>query len=419
MAQFMTTTGGNPRTRKNRSPNFPVMGLMKPFGLYPIFGMPILPGETVTSLSLQWRALSMPIQHPLIGAWLEVFVYYCKLTDIDRALTDMFLTDTMSTSGYTSGGGAGGRRHFAKSGDLNWVKLCQDKFHAAYFLDEGETPRTVDNVPKTKVLSKRSSWMDNLILKPAEGALTGTDFTQREEMTAADMYRYMQLTEMTYEQYLRQYGAVSVRQGEGKPEIWRYAQSWVQPVNTVEPTTGAPSSAWVWSDKVMLENNKRATEPGFVMVCARVAPKTFRRSPAYSMIGQLWGFMDWFPSYNLEDPLGGIKELTGGDNSPFLGAISDPPTADNNTYLYDHRDLLSHGEQFVNRAYDDAEWPYRPNWGADADLQTGATPQDVRGEYVSDADIDAMFKSNAAGKDWIYYEGLGRANVAGHVTDQT
>lgn len=418
MTTFSVATG-NPRSRKNRTPNFPVLGLMKPFGLYPIFAFPILPGETVNHLSLQWRVLSMPIKHPLMGAWCEVWTCYVKLTDIDRALTDMFLSDTMSSTAYEAT--ATTETKFRKIGDIDWISRCLNKVHDAYFLDEGETARNLagDLVRKTKVLSKRASWMDNLILKPTEAALTDTPFEHREEMSAADMFRYMQMTELTYEQYLRQYGAMSVRAGEGKPEIWRYAQSWTQPVNTVEPTTGIPSSAWIWSDKMVMEQNKRATEPGFVIVLARIAPKTVRRSPAYSIIGKMWGFMDWFPAYNLDDPMAGVREIAGGDVSPFLGAISDPPTADDNVFLYDHRDVLSHGEQFVNRAYDSAEWPYRPNWGGDADLQTGATPQDVRGEYVSDADIDAMFVSNAAGKDWCYYEGLGRATIAGHVKDET
>ena len=71
-------TGNEKRTRHNRRPNFPIAGTCKPYGLYPLWVHPVLPGETLQSMTTKIRALSMPIKHPLGGAWMETWLVYVK-----------------------------------------------------------------------------------------------------------------------------------------------------------------------------------------------------------------------------------------------------------------------------------------------------------------------------------------------------
>ena len=92
---------GQGRTRHVRRPNFPIAGTMFPFGLYPILVHPVLPGETLKSANCRWRVIGMPVKHPLAGCWLESWLMYVKLTDIDRELGQMFVSDSYSSSGFT------------------------------------------------------------------------------------------------------------------------------------------------------------------------------------------------------------------------------------------------------------------------------------------------------------------------------
>lgn len=401
---------GQKRTRKMRSPNFPVAGVMKPFGLYPIMAHPVLPGETMKSFNLKWRTLSMPVKHPLAGAWLETWLVYVKLTDLSRDLGNMFIDDTYSTTGYAASSSSD--RYFTKAGQIDWIRLCAERVHDAYFLDDSETAVEIDGVRQTKMSAM--SWYQNMMFKPADDPLTGADIGEdMAEMNAFMMMQQMNMTELTYERYLEQYGVSSIRQAEGDPEILRYARSWTLPVNTVEPTTGAPSSAWVWSDEVKADKDKRFSEPGFVLALAAVRPKMYQENLRYSFTGNLWGFSDFFPAYTLEDPSAGIKTMQTDD--PVFGSAfrTDAGTMD---LLYDHRDLLSHGEQFINEF---GGTPYALPMSAGLTGQDAATNQDLRGEYADSTAIDALFTSATATDKFCYYEGIAHMNIAGHIQDTT
>lgn len=394
------------RTRKNRTPNFPVAGTVKPFGLYPIFAHPVLPGETLQSMSFKHRTLSMPIKNPLVGCWAEHWLVYVKFTDLDRDLGQSFINDTTSSSAWDAS--ADSARYFTKTGQVDWIRKCTERVHDAYFVNDDETPQTIDGVRKCKL--NNASWYQNMIFKPADDAVPTID--------GQDMYQHLQgwmmlqqaqMTELTYEKYLETYGVSSVRKNVGDPEILRFSRSWTQPTNTVEPTTGSPSSAWAWSDQIKMDKAKRFDEPGFVVMLACYRPKMFQENLPYSMIGNLWGFSDWYPSYNLEDPTAGVKTLLSTD-PVFSAAAQDVGVEE---LLYDHRDLLSHGEQFVN---DWTTQPYDLPSSSGLEVKDASTQAQLRGEYPTDTNVDNMF----AGTDKVlYYEGIGQAVISGHITDTT
>ncbi len=414
MANIEIIQPGQTRQRFHRRPNFPMTGTMKPMGLYPIMAHPVLPGETLKSATTKWSIVSQPIKNPLGGAWLEAWLFYVKLTDIDRELGQMFISDTFSTSGYTAG--ANSSLLFHANGQINWVEMCLHRIRDAFFINEGETavfmssPEAV--IPMMKLNSR--SWHQNLMFEPTEVALDTTgEMDHREQMSAWQMLQQMQMTELTYERYLEQYGVQSMSLGVGEPEILRYSRSWTKPVNTIDPLTGAPSSAWVWNDEMKTSKDKRFEEPGFVIMLAGVRPKFYNSQQIYSMIGEMWGFTDWFPAYNLTDPVAGIKRFSS------INGIMDPTINEAEgevQMLYDMRDLLSHGEQFVN---DTGNNPYPHPMSTGMDWQAATDPALVRGEYPVIADINGLFVGTTQAKMRCQYEGITSLTIAGHITDTT
>ena len=404
---------GETRKRFHRRPNFPIAGTMKPFGLYPIMAHPVLPGETLKSASTKWSVVSMPLVHPLAGAWLESWLFYVKLTDIDRDLGGMFISDTFSSSGWTAG--VDRPRLHVKSGEIKWMEMMIDRIREAYFLNEGETAVDLgspdQNIPKVKLNMR--SWYQNLMFEPAEVAIDTTgEMDHRQQMSAWQMLQLAQMTELTYESYLEQYGVQSMKLGIGEPEILRFSRSWTKPVNHIDTSSGSPTSAWVWNDEMKLEKDKRFEEPGFVIMCSAIRPKMFQFGQESSLIGSLWGFTDWYPAYNLTDPTAGIKRI-GTDDSVFISTLND--AEGEVQLLYDHRDLLAHGEQFINNR----SHTFTPPFAKEMKTTAASPPTTVRGEYATDDDIDALFVGTADADELCYYEGIVGLTIAGHVTDTT
>lgn len=393
---------GQTRQRMSRTPNFPQAGIMKPFGLYPLMIHPVLPGETLEHFSSKLRVLSKPVKHPLSGCWLETWLCYVKFTDIDRALGDMFISDSFSTAGYTAAGN--NERYFVKTGQIDWVKKCVDRIHQAYFVHKNETPRSIDGVPQTKL--NMASWFQNCILEEAVIATGGNIQTIEGQISAFEMMRQMAMSEITYEKYLEQYGVQSIRTGLGEPEILRYSRSWVQPVNTVEASNGSPSSAWVWNDHIEANKPKRFEEPGFIVQLGTIRPKMYAKNLASSLVGTMWGFSDWFPAYNLTEPNASAKKLVPADGV-VTGATAN--------IVYDHSDILAHGEQFVNAAVQ----PYAVPMASVPNHLLASNEEDMRGEYATAADVNALFVSATAGDQFCYYEGITSLRVKGHVVDNT
>lgn len=402
------TSVANALTRKKRTPNFPISGVMKPYGLYPIMAHPVLPGETLNKFTTKWRVLSKPMKHPLAGAWLETWLVYVKVTDIEKALAQQFIETNVSTSGYTFSSDA--PRYFGKSGQIDWLQMATERFHASYFLDDDETLRTIDGVPMVKLQNR--SWMNNVTFKLADDAPDTSDMDDmRREMDAYQMAQLMGLTELTYEAFLGQYG-VRKTDAEGMPEILRYAPSWTLPINTVEPSTGAPSTCFMWQDAVELSKPKRFDEPGFVIMFGAVRPKMYWGGIKSSLIGTMWGFGDWFPVYTLDDPLAGVKVISTSD------AVYDPAlrgTTDVDLW-YDHNDLLMHGEQFVNNT-DAPTTPFPLPTANGIDLDDSEPIQDLRGQYPISTDIASLFVSATATDQFCVYEGMASMDVSGHVKD--
>lgn len=409
---------GETRTRVTRKPTFPIAGVMKPFGLYPVMATPVLPGETLQEFEQKSRQISMPVQHPLVGAWMEQWLVYVKLTDIDHQLAQMFISNDHPTAGFTAT--ASSDRYYTRQGQIDYIRRCTEATWQAYFADEGEQIRYIDDVP----MIKRSNvdWTQNLMFTPDDLIVEDLPSNPEGQLTGMQIMALAGMSEISYEKYLQQYGVSQSETAQmmGKPEILRYSRQWTTPVNQIDPATGAPSSAWAWAGTLKNEKPKRFDEPGFLVLFQAVRPKLFTDALRYSVVGNLWGFRDFFPAYNLTDPAAGIMEIQTDDLA--FADVFGPDGAAALGILYDHRDILSHGEQFVNTRTDS---PYRvPMISSQRALSESQPIQDMRGQYPSLADINALFHESTKptpveARRFIYYEGICECTIRGHVKDTT
>lgn len=418
MSGLRVVQTGETRTRVTRKPTFPIFGKVKPFGLYPVMCTPVLPAETLQEFEMKARHISMPIRNPLVGAWLEQWLVYVKLTDIDHALAQMFISNDHPTTGFTAS--ASSDRYFTRAGQIDYIRMATETVWKSYFADDGEVMQTIDGVP----LIRRGNvdWTQNLMFTPDDLVVDDLPSNPEGQLTGIQIMALAGMSEITYEKYLQQYGVsqAATASMEHKPEILRYSRSWVTPVNQIDPATGAPSSAWAWSGTLKNEKPKRFEEPGFLVLLQAVRPKMFSDALRYSVCGNLWGFADFFPAYNLTDPAAGIKEIMS-DDPAFLDAFG-PDAESAESILYDHRDILNHGEQFINSYGDN---PYHVPLITTQRVTSGDNAhQLMRGLYPSLTDVNNLFATSAletpveSGR-CVYYEGICEATIRGHVRDTT
>jgi len=420
MANVQIMQPGRDMTRKDRRPNFPHAGACYPWEIAPVLMHPVLPGETLHSYNSTRKVVSRPVIHPFSGAWCETFLAYVKISDIDEALTDMFLSDSMSTSGYTE---SADRRHrYSKNGDIAWVDLCSKAVADHYFTDESETPRRYfgDATQNFQAKVNHKSWYQNMAFHDdiANPTLATDPDAAGDQIRMFEMLQQMALTENTYENFIESYGMKLARESRNAPEILRYARSWTLPANHVEPTTGAPTSAWYWSHEMKLDKPKMFREPGFIIELMVLRPKVYTMSER-SAVGSMWGLSDWFPAYLMNDPAQNAREIQKSDK---LVAHADGAGTGTKGLLYDNSDLLSHGEQFVRH---NTNAPYQPPTVQTMDVSDTASVQDLRGEYVQwpltpfEA-FDNLFVGNAGYGDSMFtYDGMASMHLKGHIMDAT
>lgn len=401
---------GQTRTRKTRTPSFPIQGGFQPMGMYPNFFTPVLPGETLERHTLKNTIVSAPVKSPLSGAWAETWLFYVKITDIDPDLGEMFIGSLTDSTDFQAA--ADRPRYFTKQGQIDWAYLASKAVHDAFFVNEGET--TVmhpDGVPMIKRINT-DAFESMLHVVEAPGSAPVGPFEGEE--ISDQLYAFMRMRQMgmgitSYEDYLKTYGlkgkAAVVKRGE--PELLSYRRYWTLPSNVISPEDGSPVGAWYWRLDEKNEKSKRFSEPGFIIGYQAVRPKLLDANITTSVSASLWGFQDWLPSYTLNDPAAGLKTL-----DPMTQEWVTRPASATKEVIFDHRDLHAHGEQMRNGGgrFTAPTSSYR-NWADDA------TAPELRGEYVTPADLTALWASETVtGLD---YDGIVSLVIKGHVVDNT
>lgn len=385
----------------------------RPFAIQPFMIAPVLPGETLRNLLLQSRVVSDPVKNPLVGWWKEYYFFYVKHRDLDGRdiLTAMMLDTTTDVSTLEASANA---LHYYNGDGIDWVSHCLKRVVEEYFRDEGEAWNNVliGTMPAAKINSV--DWTDSIIeaqdvpdttLVNEGGAGTLTSNELDVAMRTWEYMRSVGLTNMDYEQYLATYGVRVARVEPHKPELIRYLRHWSYPSNTVDPATGAPSSALSWSIAERADKDRFFTEPGFIFGVTVTRPKVYKRRVTSAGVNMLNNAMTWLPAVMRNEPYTSLIEFAAGAG-PIPGST--------NAYRVDVRDLFVHGDQFIN-------------FDVSADLTASAVDlplaaiSDAAKKYPDEDDSEDLFidDDDSPGNTRVREDGIVTLQIAGTQVDHT
>lgn len=383
---------------------------VRPYHIQPMMLAPVIPGETLKNLLLQARVVSDPVKNPLIGWWAEYYFFYVKHRDLDDRDTflDMFVDPTKDMSAMNS---AAETVTYHSASSINYAQKCLRRVTDCYFRNEGETYATAtdSNLPLAAVT--RTSALDSAILDSAYYRPdVNVDLNANATITASEVDAALQtwnwlrsngLTDQSYEDFLGTYGVRTpraLREEKNWPELVRYVREWTYPANTVNPSTGVPSSALSWSITERADKDRFFNEPGFLFGCQVIRPKVYFSKQNSSVADWMNDVYSWLPAVMRDDPTTSMKKFAGG-----AGPFANVATA----YWVDLRDLFLYGDQFVNFAL------------TETDAGMVALPTTTMGKrYVSSADMDALF-SAASPANKIRSDGVVRLSIASSTVDRT
>lgn len=395
----MLNMGGK---RVMRRPTHPFLLKYKPFTLQPFLLAPVMPGETLTNLMFQARVVTDPIRNKLCGWWSGFYFYYVKLSDLNErdTITPIFTDLSQDLSALNVAANA---KYYHHAGAPNFAKLCLDRIVDEYWRYEGEAVDvvTIDGMPAAPI--NQRNWLDSATSADVYAAgdidvdlnadSTITAGEVQEAMSQYELLQQMGLTrEMSYEDYLASYNVKVPEETVHRPELIRFIQSWSYPTNTVEPTTGVPSSAVVWSQAERADKARFFREPGFIVGVACVRPKVYFDDLAGSAADSLTDGYAWLPAFATNDPRISLRAVA-------QGAGPVPGFADLDGYVWDARDLLLYGDQFVN---------YDLTVGTDNALNLPTTTLGKR--YPVEADVDDLFADADPGTE-VYVRADGVVNL--------
>lgn len=409
----MVTMVQAPRTaRVTRRPGHTFLLKQSPFQITPFLIAPVLPGETVKSIVMQSRVVTDPIKSPLAGWWLQYHVFYVKHRDLgDRdALVNMALDPAGGSLTALNNVAHVPTYHYG--GAPNFTVKCLQRVVEEYFRDEGESwtsPNTGDSVSPFAQIAT-NDWTDSV--KPA-ASIVGTDLdpTNTDDVTtlqlenamrAWEWYRAQGVTSMDYEDYLRTFGVSMPKQEMHRPELIRSWSEWQYPSNTVDPVTGAPSSAVSWGFAGRADKDIYCKEPGWIFGVSVVKPKIFKSKLKGSAASLMNNALLWFPAVMMDDPYTSLVTIP--DNTGPIGDVTDA-----GGHWVDVRDLLLYGDQFVNFAM---------TGGEDSCMNVpgpSLSGNDLR--YPTKTMVDLLFKNPAAVS--IRTDGIANLTILGTQQDNT
>lgn len=405
--------------RVTRSPAFPFQLRTRPYQIQPFMCAPVLPGETLSNLVTMSRVVTKPLKHALIGWWCEYYFFYVRLRDIEFHLGTDFV-DTMVTSPGTYNPAplqaAADPKYYHSGGGIPWVKYAMQTCVEYFFRDQGEDwdVATLDGLPLAQIGSR--NWMDSLTLEADKRTDRDVDLDLNSDgdITAQEMLHGMQhwealreagLETLDYEDWIKTFG-VSVPEVEEsfnkyRPELIRYWRQWQYPTNTVEPSTGVPSSAVSWVNAFRADKDRLFKEPGFIIGLTVQKPKAYLSDPSGGLVGFMQTLENWLPALSHKEYERGFLNFDH-DEGPLAGKfeISETPQG----YWVDLRDLLVYGDQFLNFAPDAAS-------GAVSVITEAGGAR-----YPSATAIDALF----SGADkYIQTDGIVNLTIKGRQKDHT
>lgn len=387
-------------------------------------------------LLVQARIVSDPIKNPLIGWWCEYFFFYCKLRDLPGRddFVNMMLDPATSVAAYQQSG-ATNFVEYTFDGGMKWVNQCLQQVTIEWFRDQDEAwdLATVDSLPVAQCHGP--GWAHSVTLDTDmatfdvdPSSLTSWDAgTGGDPLMASEIDKVLRqyqllrehgVTEMTYEDYLRSFGVRMPEPAEShRPELVRYIREWSYPTNTVEPSTGVPSSALSWSLQERADKDRFFQEPGFLFGVSVIRPKVYWSTQKGALVGALDDAYSWLPAILRGDPQYSMKQF-----AEAAGPLDGLAIGGSSGYWVDLADLFMHGDQFCNYDF--------PAVGTDGKLfpnivglpASGAdTMAEIRGKYPTEAMMEDLFvdDTDASGLAKIRTDGIVSLHIASSLRDET
>lgn len=389
-----------------------------PFQIQPFMIAPVLPGETMKSLMMQSRVVSDPLLGSLTGWWCEYYFFYVKHRDLanrDNA-TSMMIDPAFDID--TADAQAASVAHYHSTPGVSWVHQCLQRVVEEFFRAEGEAwddyQYTTGNGNIPIASTGRDSTLDSMILESQEddvdidftdaGSQDGVAVTASEVEAGLQAYQFARmhnLTDMTYEDYLKSYGVTGVAVEEPhKPELIRFVREWTYPTNTINPSDGAPSSAVSWAIAEKADKDRFFREPGFIFGVCVMRPKTYMDRVTGNFADLMSTAMTWLPAVLENEPRAGRIEIA---------ASAAPLNLIDVASVIDIRDLLMYGDQFIN-------FPVNNVIGA-MTLPEDGSGLNIRYPLITDA--KGLFV-DSAGTDWLVRsDGVVNLQIATRQVDVT
>lgn len=414
MVALVKTAPGYDKKRVIRNPKHTFNLKAKPYGIQPFMIAPVLPGETMKNLLMQSRVITDPIKSPLVGWWIDYIYFYVKHRDLDER---QYLTDMMLNPEWTPDASlvatAQSQPLYTFDGGMKWVYLCLKKVVTDFFRNEGETWdqfKMADNTPIAML--NQENVLNSLILG---GALDDIDIDVDENadstITASEvdkalkqwqLLRLHNLTEMTYEDYLRTFGVRAPSVELHQPEVLRVIREWSYPTNSVNPADGKPSTAVSWSIQERADKDRYFKEPGFIFGVTVARPKVYLDNLKGAAVGHLAGAVPWLPAVLADDTSTSLVEV------PETDGIAPNLAGAGTSYWIDIRDLFMYGDQYVNHT-DDA-------FASSIALPTNAGVW----RYPTEAMVDGLFvNAGGTGALHVKQDGIVSLSIAGQQVDTT
>lgn len=406
IAQRLPTSG-----RKIRRPTHTFNTVQNPWAITPFLIAPVIPGETMRSAVMQARAISTPIKSDMIGWWLEHYFFYVKIRDLPQReqLTQMFVDPDWAPTGLTDNTADAKYYHNGRN-RINWLKSCVARITEEYFRDEGEAwdVAMYNGLPLAKMNTE--SIFDSIMSEDdytipgdidvdmdADGTVTAREVEEAQRQW--ELLRSMNLTEATYEDFIKSFGVrgrVIENVDPHRPELIRYEKSWTYPANTVE-VAGIRSVA-SWSASLRADKDRFFAEPGFIVGLTVARPKVYLTNQTGAGVALLDHIQTWLPAVLRDDPTTSLVHVPDG-----TGPVGTDPTG----YFVDIRDLYIRGDQFVNHAnyINGVALPKATNFDK---------------EYAAAADIEGLFVGTTANDRIIRQDGIATFMIASaNATDYT
>lgn len=409
-----TLMSAPPTERVGRYPKHTFQIRELPFTATPFMIAPVLPGETLNSLFFESRVVSDPVRNSVIGWKKEYYYFYVRITDLlVDAIRDMFIDPQNVDLSATYGIAANSTPFYTAKGGIDYAKRSYEKIVNFYFRDQDEnlaTAQTADGLGIVQI--REQTWMDGLIDDlPGQAAITTASNAQDFDalMDAFEQLRALGIANMTYEDFLRSYGIAIPNKDEGKPELLARFSDFQYPSNTINPSTGAPTSALSWVFKNGSKERKFFPEPGFVLGISVTRPKVYFSGLAGNLAAHMTRAWDWMPNYLEGSPETSLKRF-----AADTGPLGDRTTATDEHWI-DMRDLLIHGDQWQNYVAFNAV----PATAGDNHLLALPDGATMKWKYPTEAMCKSFFVDSAGTATYVRQDGYASLGIRGKQVDYT